>query len=80
MDKGKSFREHHQNRLVPLVSLFPFVLVLHRPSHVWISGMKALLEVTSRCCCMFANSSRVVGNTEVILQASQTSNTYEMGL
>jgi hypothetical protein len=43
VDKGKPFREDHQNRLVPMVSLFPFVLVLHRPSHVWISGMNTCL-------------------------------------
>ena len=39
VDNEKPFCEDHQNHLVPVVSLFPFLLVLHPPSHVWISGM-----------------------------------------
>ncbi len=43
MDKGKPFREDHQNRVAPVVSLFPLLLVLCRHSHVWMSGMNTRL-------------------------------------
>lgn len=56
MDKGKPFREDHPNRMVAVVGLFPFLLVLHRHSHVWMSGMNTGLGELTRCCHIVANA------------------------
>lgn len=39
VDQGKPLRKDHKNRLVPLVRLFPYLLVLYRHSHCWINGI-----------------------------------------